>query len=888
MMIGQAMPTENTLNWADAATNGHVTVGSGETSTGVTIATNTNAAGETGSITTQGSPAEDALWVDDLTDAVTTTLTFDAPVENVSFEIFDLDENGTLWDERVTILATDAEGNVFPVSVSDLDGTHSVSDGIIDADGIASLTTDTTGADDSVSVSIAGPITSLEIIFENGEDAAQTGKIGLSDISFSNAPDGIVEGSAAAELIDSVYTGDPEGDVVTNAGTQIEAGGGNDTVFSGTGNDSVLGGDGDDLLVGEAGDDTLEGGDGNDTLLGYEGNDVFIGGDGNDSAQAGEGNDVFYGGQGDDWVNGDLGNDELHGGTGNDFLRGSFGNDTIHSGGTGEGDDYLWGGYGDDRFVITDGFGNDTIAGENIDEVDGDTVDLSAVTTGVRLDLTNGASGIGTFSDGTSTTEFEAIENIELSAGQDTVVLADGSGSDTVTGFVVPTDNGDGTFTAGDLLDVTALTSDSGATPITSRNVTVSEDADGNAVLSFPGGESLTLEGVAASSLSSPEALESLGIPEAPDGYFTGSSGDDVINVGDIDADGDLIDGGDAALPGSTGDDDHVQALDGNDLVFSGAGDDIVEGGTGNDTVYASVGDDTIYGGEGDDKLVGEDGNDAIYSGTGADEMDGGADRDTFFEVNDGDTIFGGETGDDFDTINLTGSGDHRVTYDVADAESGTIEFLDTDGNVTGSAHFEGIERIVPCFTPGTLIATETGARNVSELKVGDLLHTRDHGLQKIRWIGTRHLSKSDLNETPFLQPVLIRAGALGNALPDRDMMVSPNHRVLVTDAKAELLFGEAEILVAAKHLIGTSGIEKAEVADVTYVHFMFERHEIVMSDGLWSESFQPGLQALAGLDAPQRDEIYTLFPELMLDPSSVFATARPVARKREAQLLFK
>lgn len=882
------MPTENTLNWADATTNGHITVGTGDTSTGVAITTDTNAAGETGSIVTQGSPAEDGLWVENLTDAVTTTLTFDAPVENVKFEIFDLDENSTIWDERVTILATDAEGNVFPVSVNDLDGIHTASDGVIDADGIASLATNTTGAADTVSVSIAGPITSLEIIFENGEDSPQTGQIGLGDISFSNAPDGIVEGSAADELIDPTYTEDPEGDVVTNMGTQIDAGAGNDTVFSGTGDDSVRGGDGHDLLVGEAGNDTLEGGDGNDTLLGYEGDDVFVGGDGNDSAQAGEGNDVFYGGQGDDWVNGDLGNDELHGGAGNDFLRGSFGNDTIHSGGTGEGDDYLWGGYGDDRFVIADGFGNDTIAGENIDETHGDTVDLSAVTTGVRLDLTNGASGIGTFSDGTSTTEFEAIENIELSAGQDVIVLADGSGSDTVSGFAVPADNGDGTFTAGDLLDVTALTSDSGTTPITTRNVTVGEDADGNAVLTFPGGESLTLEGVAPTSISSPSALESLGIPEAPDGYFTGTSGDDVINVGDLDADGDLIDGGDAALPGSNGDDDHVQALDGNDLVFSGAGNDIVEGGIGNDTVYASIGDDTIYGGEGDDKLVGEDGNDVIYSGTGADEMDGGADQDTFFEVNDGDTIFGGETGDDFDTINLTGSGDHRVTYSPSDAESGTIEFLDTDGNVTGSAHFEGIERIIPCFTPGTLIATEVGTRNVSELSIGDRIYTRDHGLQEIRWIGTRHLSKTELDETPFLQPVIIRAGALGNALPDRDMMVSPNHRLLVTDAKAELLFGEAEILVAAKHLIGTTGIEKAKIENVTYVHFMFERHEIVMSDGLWSESFQPGLQALAGLDDPQRDEIFTLFPELKLDPSSVFTTARPVARKREAQILIK
>ncbi|GAA6207333.1 hypothetical protein NBRC116601_06260 [Cognatishimia sp. WU-CL00825] len=882
------MPSEQTLSWADAGANGSFTVGSGATSTGVTVATSTNAGGQTASVSAQGTPTANALWVDNLNEAVTTTLTFDTPVENLSFELFDVDQNGVLTDERVTILATDAEGNIYPITYGDLDALHTVTDGQLDADGQGSAATDTTGAADTVSVSIAGPITQLEIVFDHGESAAQTGKLGLSDIAFSNAPDGIVEGSAAANLIDIDYLDDPEGDRVTTGDDSILAGDGNDTVYGNLGNDSIDGGQGDDFLIGDQGDDTLVGGAGNDSMIGGEGDDLFLGGDGNDTVETSAGNDVFYGGAGDDRVNGDLGNDELFGGTGNDFLRGSYGNDTIHSGGAGEGDDYLWGGYGDDLFVIQNQFGNDTIAAENIDETLGDTMDLSAVTDAIRVDLTDSATGAGTVSDGTSTLEFEAVENIKLSSGQDTIVLADGSGKDAVTDFQAPVDNGDGTFSGQDQLDVTGMTNDAGATQVTTQDVTVSADTDGNAVLTFPGGEAITLIGVTADTFDTPAALEAIGIPAAPDGYFNGTDGDDVINVGDIDADGDRIDGNDATLPGMTGDDDQILAGAGDDLVFSGAGNDSFEGGSGNDTIYASVGDDTLVGGSGSDSLMGEDGDDVFESGAGADYMDGGAGRDIFRNVSDGDTILGGESGDDVDTLDLTGLGPLRVIRDPYDAEAGQVELLDTDGNVTGTVTYEGIETIVPCFTPGSQIATELGLKNVEDIEVGDRIITRDHGSQPVRWVGRRDLTKPELIKSPFLRPILIQAGALGADLPHKDMLVSPNHRILISDQKAQMLLGDSEVLVAAKHLVGSEGITRADVSEISYIHLLCDRHEILWSDGIWSESFQPGQHAMAGLNAPQRSEIYTLFPELKNAPATIFQTARTVARRHEATLFHK
>lgn len=843
------MPTQSTIDWSDLGSNGNFTIGTGTSEIGVAITTSTNSDGQTGSVATQGSPAENGLWVNDLTSGVTTSLNFDSPVQDLSFEIYDLDQNGSDWDERITILATDAEGNVFPISYSDLAASHSVSGSTIDASGTASTTTDTSGASDSVTVSIAGPITGLEIIFEPGDGATETGAIGLSDITLTHAPDGVVEGSEFADLISGDYLGDPEGDQVTATGNIIHAGAGNDTVVAG------------------------------------EGDDWVIAGDGNDSVELAAGNDRFEGGDGDDWVNGDLGNDELHGGKGNDFLRGSFGNDTIHSGGSGDGDDYLWGGYGDDTFVIENGFGNDTIDAENEDETHGDTLDLSNVTEDLTIDLSNAGHGTGSFSNGTDTATFDAIEHITLSAGQDKLVLADGTGADRVSGFETPTDNGDGTYTAHDLLDVAGLTSDFGSTPITTRDVTISEDSDGNAVLSFPGGESLTLEGVAASEVDSPAALEAMGVPAAPDGYVTGTETDDVLISGTPDHDGDFIDGDDASLPGATGNDDHIRALGGNDLVHAGAGHDVIEAGDGNDTVFAFTGDDTLYAGAGDNELHGEDGNDHLYSGSGANQLYGGEGDDVFHGISDGDIIDGG-TGQD--TLDMAGLGPYSVTPDATDAQAGTISFLDSDGNVTGSATYKGIESIVPCFTPGTQIATPQGLVDVSDIKPGDLIFTRDHGMQEVRWVGKRTLSQAELNRLPHLRGIRIEKDALGQNIPDRDMTVSPNHRVLVCDPKVELFFGEREVLIAAKHLCDLPGVRRSTAESETYIHILFDHHEIVLSDQLWSESFQPGQQALEGLDVAQRDEIFELFPDLKTHPSAVFQTARRVAQKHEASILYR
>lgn len=193
---------------------------------------------------------------------------------------------------------------------------------------------------------------------------------------------------------------------------------------------------------------------------------------------------------------------------------------------------------------------------------------------------------------------------------------------------------------------------------------------------------------------------------------------------------------------------------------------------------------------------------------------------------------------------------------------------------------------IVPCFTAGTMIRTQDGQRAVETLSVGDLVWTRDHGLQPIRWRGARRLGAEELAANPKLRPIRIKAGALGPGQPAQDLVVSPQHRILVRSAIAARMFGAAEILVPAKQLLGIPGIEiDTEAMQVTYLHLMFDHHEVLMSNGAETESLYPGPMAVAALGEAAAAEIRAIFAELLDDPQAV-PGARPfVAGKRARKL---
>ena len=194
----------------------------------------------------------------------------------------------------------------------------------------------------------------------------------------------------------------------------------------------------------------------------------------------------------------------------------------------------------------------------------------------------------------------------------------------------------------------------------------------------------------------------------------------------------------------------------------------------------------------------------------------------------------------------------------------------------------------IVCYASGTLIETENGAVEVQCLKVADKVMTVDRGPQEVRWVGFRRITAADMTKNPALRPVCIRAGALGEGLPKRDLLVSQQHRLLVRSKIANRMFNSHEVLVPAKQLVGLAGIEYPnDVSDIMYCHFLCDQHEIVFAEGAQTESLFTGPQALQALHHAARDEICTIFPELSVAPDQAAPTsARPLVKGKTARRL--
>ena len=196
------------------------------------------------------------------------------------------------------------------------------------------------------------------------------------------------------------------------------------------------------------------------------------------------------------------------------------------------------------------------------------------------------------------------------------------------------------------------------------------------------------------------------------------------------------------------------------------------------------------------------------------------------------------------------------VDLEVVDTREGPGDF--------GEPRLPAADLAFPvCFTPNTRIAVPSGERWIEDLSVGNLVLTRDHGPQPVRWIGRTDVGPDDVAKNDAFVPVRIEKGALGGGLPERDLVVSQQHRVLVTGWKAELLFGEREVLVAARHLAGRPGIALDFVpGGVSFLHLMFDAHEIIWANGAPAESFRPGPAALRTMAPEARAEVLALFLE--------------------------
>ncbi|NVO57863.1 Hint domain-containing protein [Rhodobacteraceae bacterium B1Z28] len=207
-----------------------------------------------------------------------------------------------------------------------------------------------------------------------------------------------------------------------------------------------------------------------------------------------------------------------------------------------------------------------------------------------------------------------------------------------------------------------------------------------------------------------------------------------------------------------------------------------------------------------------------------------------------------------------------------------TLQFNQPDPDTLTHGTLNPGDSGAACFTAGTLVDTPLGPRRVETLRPGDLVNTVDDGPVPVCWIGERTVEGRG-----NFAPVRIKAGMLG---AEADVLVSPQHRILISGWRAELLFGEDEVLVPAKAIVNGTTVTAVPCDIIRYVHLLFDRHQLVTTCGLVSESFFPAQEGLAGLTSDAAAELLALFPELRVYPAAYGVAVRPVRQDRTVALL--
>jgi hypothetical protein len=211
-----------------------------------------------------------------------------------------------------------------------------------------------------------------------------------------------------------------------------------------------------------------------------------------------------------------------------------------------------------------------------------------------------------------------------------------------------------------------------------------------------------------------------------------------------------------------------------------------------------------------------------------------------------------------------------------------------------GSSVLTGGGVLIPvtiCFGQGSEILTAAGYKAVETLKAGDAVMTRDNGLQEIRWIGSTHVPAAKMMADENLRPVKIAAHTFGQNMPERDLTVSRQHRILVEDWRAELLFESDKVLVPAHALVNGKTVTNENPAEgATYFHIVFDEHEVIDAQGLMTESFHPCRATVLGMKPEARTELFALFPQLTPAieniEASAYAPAYPMLKSFEGRLL--
>ncbi len=267
-------------------------------------------------------------------------------------------------------------------------------------------------------------------------------------------------------------------------------------------------------------------------------------------------------------------------------------------------------------------------------------------------------------------------------------------------------------------------------------------------------------------------------------------------------------------------------------------------------------------------------------SGTSGDlrlDPNGGlADPDTWLILN-GQTLtftvqFSGTLPTTNKLANIGGVDLRGKTIVVITASNGQRYFFLTDGSGTlsvmtafpnGAIPLLNINTTTPvfmCFAAGTAIATPKGPKPVETLRPGDLVLTADGRAVPLLWASQRTFTTAETALWPDLRPVVIPAHLFGPGLPARTLTLSPCHRIALAGWQVELISGEQTALVPARHLVG-HGAWRGPAQTIAYHHLYLDRHDVILSENLPSESFQPTGRCLSALETALRRDLEQVMP---------------------------
>lgn len=188
-------------------------------------------------------------------------------------------------------------------------------------------------------------------------------------------------------------------------------------------------------------------------------------------------------------------------------------------------------------------------------------------------------------------------------------------------------------------------------------------------------------------------------------------------------------------------------------------------------------------------------------------------------------------------------------------------------GSIINSTGGFNSQSTITCFTSGTEILTKNGPISIDELSLGDKVSVLSSAQKEILWMKRRTISRKELYHNPNLRPVHITAGALGQGLPHKDLILSQQHRIMVSSKIAQRMFGNQDVLIPAKKLTDLPGIYiDNSCEEITYVHFALDEHSIVFAQGAPTESLYLGAEALDSFTQTQREELQQIFPNINID----------------------